>query len=439
MHIKVLTAMITLLVCLPAASRAGLVYTLKPGVNLYKKLGPDRRVEMRLAMNQTLHQMSRRGPWVKVRTLTGRVGYVRAASISDLWLKVHKAERVLYLMKGRRAIKIFRMALSPQNPLGDKVKQGDGGTPEGRFFICEALRKPPAARYGARSLRLSYPNIEDARRGLRKKLVSYLTYLKIVRAIRAGRMPPQKTRLGGSIRIHGGGAKRDWTLGCIALDDKDVIEIFGRVGKGARVEVYRNAAADRRLNSPGYLNRLILAGARLQIQQKALYTSQALAEYRLSYPGGDIRPNWAVCTDVVIRALRTAGLDLQALIHEDAIINPGRYRRWIRRPNVNIDHRRTRNLQVFLSHHAKVLPLVATRQNRHLFRPGDIVTMDTGIRNGSVFDHIGIVARATDERGIPLVINIWTVGYRTSAMSLLGRTYPKIVGHFRLTHPFDYN
>ena len=425
------------LVYLGPVCQAG-VHTLKPGVNL--RNGPHGRspVLARLDHNQSIDILRRRGPWLEVRTPTGGVGHVHHSLVSRVWIKVLKAERRLYLMSGRRVIKTYRVALSPANPLGDKIKLGDGGTPEGRFFICEMLPHPKAARYGARSMRLSYPNIEDARRGLRAGLISYRTYLAIVKAIKRGGTPPQNTRLGGSIRIHGGGSSRDWTLGCIALDEKDVKDLYSRVKRGVRVEVYKNAAAYKKINAAGYLSRMILAGAKKQLLKKAYYSAKATAEYRLKYPLGDIRPDWAVCTDVVIRALRFAGVDLQALVHEDAIRHPRSYRRWIRRPNYNIDHRRSRNLQLYFSRQALVLPMAITPGGAHSFRPGDIVVMDTGIKNGTIYDHIGIVARASDERGVPLVINIWTVGLYTSAMSLLGRDYPKVVGHFRLTHPFDY-
>ena len=69
--------------------------------------------------------------------------------------------------------------------------------------------------------------------------------------------------------------------------------------------------------------------------------------------------------------------------------------------------------------------------------PGDVVLMDTGIPNGTVYDHIGIVSGGT-VRGRPAVINLWTVGWQINEMDLLNGDYPGIVGHYRLTHPFDY-
>ena len=71
-------------------------------------------------------------------------------------------------------------------------------------------------------------------------------------------------------------------------------------------------------------------------------------------------------------------------------------------------------------------------------KPGDIVILDTGIQNGTVFDHIGIIDTEKDNSGNYKVINIWTIGYHTDTMSLLGQDYPEVVGVFRLTHLFDY-
>ena len=422
-------ALLILLVLPDAAWAAS--YTI--GQHTLRK-GPGRKHGQvaHLDHNRTLTVLNREGGWLRVRTITGMEGYLPRAAVADVWIKVHKEERRLHLMQGDKVLETFPVALSTANPLGDKVKQGDSATPEGRFHIAQMLRKPGAPRYGARSMRLSYPNIEDARRGLKQGLIRRAVYLGIVKAIRAGRMPSQRTRLGSSIRIHGGGAGADWTLGCVALADRHAIKVYDRVRKGTRVEVYRSAAQERALNSPGALNRRILAGARQQLVKPALYTNGALKLIPMPYPGGDIREDWAVCTDIIIRGLRLAGLDLQALVHEDARLNPRRYGRRFKRANPNIDHRRARTLQPYLSAHAVTLP------NDGEFKAGDIVLMDTGIVNGTLFDHIGIVDEKKNSAGVPLVINIWTVGYRTSSMDLIGKEYPTIVGHFRLTHLFDY-
>ena len=215
-------------------------------------------------------------------------------------------------------------------------------------------------------MRLSYPNIEDARRGLATRLISTEDYWQIVRRIRVGGKPPQHTKLGGSIRIHGGGSTRDWTLGCVALEDTDVADLFSRVRAGTRVEIYRSQKHADAMRRKDYLGQRVLAGARQQLQKPARYTRRAMGLQPLRYPLGDIDPASAVCTDIAIRAMRHAGLDLQALVHEDVRIHPERYRQLIKKPNANIDHRRTRNVVRYLQRYASRLSLDAD------YRAGDI-------------------------------------------------------------------
>jgi hypothetical protein len=300
-------------------------------------------------------------------------------------------------------------------------------------------RAPKAERYGARSMRLSYPHLGAARRGLAKGLIKYSTYKGIVRAIKNGRTPNQRTKLGSSIRIHGGGGSGDWTLGCLALNDADVTELFSRAKVGMRVEIYKSARAAEEIKDAGRIARGVLEGAKMQLKDPALYSRKAMSLLRIDFPLGDIPQGHAVCTDIVIRALRRVQIDLQALVHEDVLTHPKRYRRQVRRPNTHIDHRRARTLQVWLKHHSRSLAIPISKENQKHYQAGDIVTMDTGIANGTIYDHIGIVDSRKSEKGMPLVINIWTTGYRTQSMELLGTDYPTIVGHFRLTHPFDYS
>lgn len=414
-----------------------LIYTIKPDTELREGPGPGFKIIQRLNHNQTLNDKEKQGDWIRVTTLTGVEGFIRQDKVSDIWIRVCKEERLLSVMKGDRVLKTCKVALCPFNPEKDKIKQGDGGTPEGRFYICEMLDNPAKERYGARSMRLSYPNIEDARRGLADKLIDQATYRKILKDIQGGKMPQQNTALGGSIRIHGGGNSKDWTLGCIALEDKDIIEIFAMVMAGTRVDVYHNKKQDEIINKNGYLNGMVLEGAKVQMINPALYTNNATGLLKVSYPMGDIPEKEAVCTDIIIRALRHAGIDLQALVHEHVILHPELYKN-IQKPDYNIDHRRTRNLQIFLKHNAINIFDGNGKPDMAALRPGDIVILDTGIQNGTVFDHIGIVDNEKDNSGNYKLINIWTIGYHTDSMSLLGKDYPDVVGVFRLTHLFDY-
>ncbi len=435
--IKIIITTISLSYLFHPGNADALLYTIRSEVDLREGPGQDFRVVQKLKHNQTLVEKEKQGQWIKVNTLTGMEGFVNQEMVSDTWVKIYKDERSLTVMKGDNLLKSYKAALCPFNPDKDKIKQGDGGTPEGRFFICEMLDNPARERYGARSMRLSYPNIEDARRGLEKRLIDQAVYDKILKDIQVGEMPLQNTALGGSIRIHGGGNSNDWTLGCVALDDKDIIELFGITTVGTRVEIYRNKKQDTHVNNPDFLNKKILEGAKAQMKNPALYTTNATGLLKISYPMGDISQKEAVCTDIIIRALRHTGIDLQALVHEHVLSHPELYKN-IQKPDYKIDHRRTRNLQIYLKHNAINIFGGNGKSDMAALKPGDIVILDTGIQNGTVFDHIGIVDTEKDDSGNYMLINIWTIGYHTESMNLLGKDYPDVVGVFRMTHLFDY-
>lgn len=145
---------------------------------------------------------------------------------------IRKKGRRLTLYSGERPVRRYRIGLG-FNPVGDKRREGDGRTPEGRFYICQ--KNPTSAYY--LSLGLSYPGIDDAKRGLREGLITRDEYDRIVQAIRAKNIPPWYTGLGGEVFIHGHGAKRDWTFGCIALDDDRMKELYEAVPLGTEVVI----------------------------------------------------------------------------------------------------------------------------------------------------------------------------------------------------------
>ncbi len=138
---------------------------------------------------------------------------------------IRKRERRLYLYEissgGERLRREYRIALG-HSPVGHKQRQGDGATPEGDYYITH--HNPKSSYY--LSLGLSYPNIADADTGLKNGLITKAQHQAIVSAIRNNAKPPQNTALGGDIFIHGGGAKNDWTLGCVALENEDITELF---------------------------------------------------------------------------------------------------------------------------------------------------------------------------------------------------------------------
>ena len=110
--------------------------------------------------------------------------------------------------------------------------------------------------------------------------------------------------------------------------------------------------------------------------------------FQISYPNGDVPFNKGVCTDVIIRAYRKLGIDLQKEVHEDMKSNFNAYPKiWgLTQPDKNIDHRRVPNLMKFFSRHGKVLEITNSPKD---YNPGEIVCWDLG--GGT--KHIGIVSR----------------------------------------------
>jgi len=144
---------------------------------------------------------------------------------------------------------------------------------------------------------------------------------------------------------------------------------------------------------------------------------------RLSYPLGDVPLNTGVCTDVVIRALRQQGLDLQQAVHEDMRANFSAYpKNWgLKRPDRNIDHRRVPNLMTWFKRQGWSQRL---SQDASSYRAGDIVTWDLG----GGLTHIGIVSDRQASSGAPLVLH--NIGRGTQEEDILFAF--KITGHYRI-------
>ena len=147
-------------------------------------------------------------------------------------LVVFKGARRLELSSDGKVVRRYRVGLGGK-PIGDKRLEGDRRTPEGTYTI---RLKNPNSLYTL-SLGLDYPGVKTAARGLRDGRIDQAMHDAIVAAHKAGRMPPQKTALGGEIFIHGKGSASDWTWGCIALDDEAITELFMAVPTGTPVVV----------------------------------------------------------------------------------------------------------------------------------------------------------------------------------------------------------
>ncbi|HRQ66343.1 MAG TPA: DUF1287 domain-containing protein [Xanthomonadaceae bacterium] len=166
-----------------------------------------------------------------------------------------------------------------------------------------------------------------------------------------------------------------------------------------------------------FASRLVEA-ARAQIGVTTGYDGS----YRqLDYPGGDLPLHTGVCTDVLVRAYRALGIDLQVAVHEDMRPNFADYPPlWgLTVPDRNIDHRRVPNLETYFARHAVVLDASA---DAGAYRPGDVVSwrLDSGL------PHIGIVSdRRQGDR--PLVIH--NIGAGTQEEDILFAW--RVNGHYR--------
>jgi|SRR5580704_2774415 murein L,D-transpeptidase YafK len=147
-------------------------------------------------------------------------------------LEVLKASRELILYADGKVVRTYRVGIGP-NPVGTKLREGDGRTPEGHYYVCA---KNPKSNYYL-SLGLSYPNETDAGRGLKAGLIDSGEYSQIVTAIRQAARPPWDTKLGGEIFIHGGGSGSDWTMGCVALENPDIEELYDIIPAGTPVTI----------------------------------------------------------------------------------------------------------------------------------------------------------------------------------------------------------
>ena len=152
-------------------------------------------------------------------------------------IEIAKRARVLELHSEAGLVKRHAIVLG-RNPDAEKNIEGDGATPTGSFYVCA---KNPRSKFFL-SLCVSYPNAEDAERGLRDGLIDLKEYAQIVEAVHLCKMPLQHTRLGGEIYIHGHpdpgtayATRPDWTQGCIALDNAAMRDLYDRVELGTPV------------------------------------------------------------------------------------------------------------------------------------------------------------------------------------------------------------
>jgi hypothetical protein len=142
--------------------------------------------------------------------------------LDEVELRVDKSERKLVLVSKGRAVRAYDVALGGA-PEGHKQREGDQKTPEGDYSICTRNEKSRFHLF----LGISYPAPRDAERALADGRIDEATAERVAGA-RSPAQPPWNTPLGGAVGVHGNGGKAagDWTLGCIAVEDAEVDELW---------------------------------------------------------------------------------------------------------------------------------------------------------------------------------------------------------------------
>jgi uncharacterized protein YijF (DUF1287 family) len=196
------------------------------------------------------------------------------------------------------------------------------------------------------------------------------------------------------------------TLAGIAAEARDA----GRSSLGAG-DIAKAQAAPRKPASPAAdFGATLAAVARRQTSHLVFYNP---AYTKIAYPMGDVPRYFGVCTDVVVRAYRALGIDLQVEVHKSGVGSG----------DTNIDHRRVETLRRFFARAGTSLPITANAAD---YKPGDIVTyyMPNGFWSKT---HIAIVAAEKTLTGVPLVIH--NRGWGVQAEDWLFAE--KITGHYR--------
>lgn len=174
------------------------------------------------------------------------------------------------------------------------------------------------------------------------------------------------------------------------------------------------STADRsvRADDPEAFGLALAAAAREQLDDFVIYNDRYT---RIAYPMGDVHPMYGVCTDVIIRAYRTLGIDLQELVQKTRTGSG----------DPNIDHRRVETLRKFFARFGEVLPVSSFAED---YRPGDIVTYWRP-QNRNSRTHIAIVSDLSGPSGRPLIIHNRGWGPQHED----GLFVDKITGHYRFT------
>ncbi len=210
------------------AMRRTVVFAAPDSTQPYVELGPREPVEV-----------LRWSPvWAEILTGKGARGFVPRSTISNIWIRVSKQSKTVWLHEGADvamalpADMAYNFFLDKQRR-GSTVEADHWRTPEGLYFV---VAKNDQSRF-YRALVLNYPSADDARRGLSEGLISEHQYYAILEADQKRLTPPMDTALGGWIEIHGEGSgwRTTWTRGCVAVTNEAMDQLWEAVPVGTPV------------------------------------------------------------------------------------------------------------------------------------------------------------------------------------------------------------
>lgn len=217
-------------------AEGSLYYSIERNAQVFKK--PGEGASFKLDLQQPVQVLEEDGFWSRIRTDSGEEGYIDSSSLSNIWIRISKRKKSVYVYEGVDLLKKIPADFGT-NVVSDKIRRGDltspddWRTPEGTFSV---VSKNPNSTY-YKAFVLNYPNAEDARRGYKQGLISREEYQAIVRAEENHTMPPMNTMLGGWIEIHGNGTGggTNWTQGCIAIENHEMDALWDIIQVGTPV------------------------------------------------------------------------------------------------------------------------------------------------------------------------------------------------------------
>lgn len=168
--------------------------------------------------------------------------HIPAQAIEEYELLIKQSEKKLIVQKDGKPIRSFHVALGSGGSRG-KLEAGDRRTPKGQYHIVQVRDSDRFHLF----IQLDYPSVRDAINALKTDRISKTDYRRILDAHIFGKLPPQNTKLGGAIGIHGIGLETqdkleihqlaNWTQGCIALRNNEIDQLTQYISEGTSVTI----------------------------------------------------------------------------------------------------------------------------------------------------------------------------------------------------------